>query len=179
MFRLDDAPGEVDQMFRDMGGPGMGCTPIARQAARMARADLPEGGVAELWVAPTNEGGTMEVIIEKVDEGEFTGGSSGGCGSGNLGNGISWSGGMATFDEGRRRGWVLLSGQVPADAESVVVTLEGIDPIALETQVDGYFMHALPITSMHEMDALSWPDTIDALDEDGEVIATLDLNDLG
>lgn len=179
MFHLDQAPEEVDQMFRGMGDPGTGCTPIARKAARMARAELPSGGVAELWIAPTNEGGSMEVVVEKSPEGDGMGASGGGCGSGAAGNGISWSGGMATFDDQDSSGWVILSGHVMSEAESVRVNLEGEDPIVLETQVDGYFMGALEITSMEEMNSRSWPDSIDALDADGDVIASLDLADFG
>ena len=176
MFRFERPPGEVDRMFRDMSGPGMGCTPITRDANRMARAELPTGGVAELWVAPTNEGGTMELVVEKVAAGEVTGASGGGCGPEASADGMTWSGGMATFDDGTGSGWVLLSGRVVPDAESVLVTFDSDDPIALEVQVDGYFMHALPISSLHEMDARSWPDSIDALDGDGAIIASLDLD---
>jgi hypothetical protein len=40
----------------------------------------------------------------------------------------------------------------------------------------GYFMPALPISSMHEMDTRSWPDSVDALDGEGQIIASLDLD---
>jgi hypothetical protein len=176
LFRLERPPDEVDQMLRDMSGPGMGCTPIVREADRMARAELPSGGVAELWVAPTNEGGTMEAIIEKVADDNVGGASfGGGCGAGAAGDGITWSGGMATFDDQADSGWVLLSGRAMPAAESVLVTFANEEPIAIEIQVDGYFMHALPISSTDEMETRSWPDTVDALDGDGAVIATLDL----
>jgi hypothetical protein len=142
----------------------------------MARAELPSGGVAELWVAPTNEGGTMEAIIEKVADDNVGGASfGGGCGAGAAGDGITWSGGMATFDDQADSGWVLLSGRAMPAAESVLVTFANEEPIAIEIQVDGYFMHALPISSTDEMETRSWPDTVDALDGDGAVIATLDL----
>jgi hypothetical protein len=65
------------------------------------------------------------------------------------------------------------------EAESVLVTFESEEPIVIEVQVDGYFMHALPISSMREMDTRSWPDSVDALDGDGQVIASLALDDLG
>ena len=173
IFRLDEAPAEVEQTFADMRGMGLGCTPIVRRAERMARAELPAGGVVELWVAPTNEGGTMDVIVEKQADGESRGGSSNGCGGDAADDAITWSGGMATLDGDS--GWVILSGRVPADADAVHVHFSGEDPIVTETQVDGYFMHALPITSMSEMDARSWPDSIDAVGADGEIIATVDL----
>ena len=174
IFRLDEAPDEVEQMFENMRGMGMGgCTPIVRRAERMARAELPAGGVVELWVAPTIDGGRMDVIVEKLGDGQSGGGSSNGCGGGDAGDAITWSGGMSTFDG--ESGWVLLSGRVPADADAVHVHYPDEEPIVTEVQVDGYFLHALPVASMTEMDARSWPDSIDAVGADGAIIATLDL----
>ena len=176
LFGRDSAPDEIEEAFRAISGPHGGCTPNARRADRMARAELPDGRTFELWVAPTAEGETMAITVEK-DANAQDADYFDWCGTQASDDGITWLGGTSAFEESANTEWVIQPGRLTAEAAQIRITYPSGDQITADLQVDGYFIAVREIASRGAI--IHAPEKVESLDADGSVIAELDLNGVG
>lgn len=169
----DEQPAAVEEWFgpQQMGGMGLECVVLGADAERVATADDPYGGPDyQWWIAPSSTGGYWEVVLQVDGDGRGIGGAGGGGGCEPLPedpSGISWSGGGGNGPPKPAVNW---GGRVPAEAAQVRLTFDGEPPIVTAVQSDGYFLVVLP-----EDPSATFgfpPDTIEALDDEGRVVAT-------
>jgi len=170
----DDRPAAVEAWFgpEQMADFRLDCLVQAADARRVATAEDPYGGPEyQWWVAPTTTGGSWDLVVQIDGDGREIGGAGGGGGCEpppEDPSGISWSGGGGN---GPPKPAVTWGGRVPAEAVDVRLTFGGEPPIVTAVQSDGYFFIVLPDDPAGPFG--SPPDTIEALDDDGDVIATL------
>jgi len=174
MFPDDrDVPDAVREQFAqtaDMPGvPGEDCDILLDQIRKVASAPDPNGSDNEFswWVAPTDSGGSWDFVFQLDPDGKPVGGSGGGggCVAVDENDEITWTGGGGSDSE------VSHGGRVPEGSASVRLYFEGheADPAIADVQGGGYYFVVLGESACCEY---SFPDTIEALDTDGGVIAS-------
>jgi hypothetical protein len=165
------------QLLRDMSQVPEGsadaaaCEVLTDEAQRVAVAADPYGGSGyEWWTAPTRGGGRADLVTQLAADGQSANGGSGGAGCAPAPNqDIEWNGGGGN---GPPRPAVQHGGHVNVRAASVVITFPGQEPVQVPINADGYFLTVLP---EDPSGPYSHPERIDALDNAGNIVATVHL----
>ena len=151
-------------MLTSMGGvarPGVpGCRVDPRDIRLLASAEDPgTGGSVEWWSAPTEGGGSAEIVVGPGGGG----GSCGGLPDPTRADDLWWSGGSGSDSR------VIHAGRVPSGAAQARLTFGDHQPVVVDANDRGYFLIALAESACCEW---SFPDLLEALDAEGEVIAS-------
>jgi len=174
MFPDDrDVPDAVREQFAGMaempiGAPGQDCE-ILVDRTRLVATEADGGAAPMKWfLAPTSDGGYWETTARVNEDGELVGGGGGGGGCGPIPgrdeDDLWWSGGIGSDSE------VVHGGHAPAGSERVRLYFGDHEPVLIDVEDDGYFLVVLDESACCEW---SYPDSIEALDADGEVMASV------
>lgn len=169
---LEAEPEPPDDLADMFGGPGMDpeCRLLTDDAELLAEFEEVNGGRHEWWAVPTAGGGRADVVVE-FDAGGNSMGSSGGmaCNTDDLelqhgAEGLTWTGGGGTD------AYVTHGGRAPAGSAVVRMTFRGHPPVDVEVANGVYF------TVLNHSAAGEWsfPDKVEAFDDDGNLLATWD-----
>jgi hypothetical protein len=177
MFPDDrDVPEGVRDQFEEMAsaftpiGGEQECDLLLDRIRLVATAPTPlGGGSAYAWfIAPTDSGGEWELVVRLDEDGNDAG--AGGSGGGGCepqevreGDGLWWSGGSGSDNQ------VIHGGHAPEGTRTVRMTFADHEPVTASVNSDGYFLLVLRESACCEW---SFPDLLEALDEDGNVIAS-------
>jgi hypothetical protein len=170
-----DVPEGVWDQFEQMtnGAPAMvggQCEVLLDQIRKVATAPNPHAGVGEYawFIAPTDSGGQWEFVFLLDEEGNDAGGGGGGGGgcepqAERDGDKLWWSGGSGSDAQ------VIHGGHAPEDTRTVRLTFGDHEPVTAPVNSDGYFLLVLSESACCEW---SFPDLLEALDADGNIIAS-------
>lgn len=161
-------PEEVKQVLDGVERPGDDCSVDPDRVIRVGTAPDPDvaGRTFELFVATTDGGGEFH-LVRQLDENDDRIGNLvtvGSC-AGSVGDEITWAGGQAS---GLNQ---FHAGRVPDGTESVVLHLPGGGDVTVPAIDGDYYFAVVSDPTWHQ--EMPQPALIEALDDDGDVIAEL------
>lgn len=145
------------------------CELLTAEAKPLAvTADPYDGPDHQWWAAPTSGGGRYDIVVQVDEDGHTAGGGAGGSGCNPTPPAdIEWSGGGGN---GPPNPAVSHGGHVNIEATRVVLTFPDQAPVRLPLDADGYFLKVFP---EDPSGAFSYPERIDALDSNDNIVATI------